>query len=49
MSEQNRHINWPQTISPEVPEEMLRVPIPVEVVEGKVLLDRRVQSQQALS
>jgi hypothetical protein len=31
MSEQNRHINWPQQISPEVPEEMPRVPIPVIV------------------
>jgi hypothetical protein len=29
MSEQNRRNNWPQTISPEVPEEMLRVPISV--------------------
>jgi hypothetical protein len=49
MSEQNQRNNWPQKISPEVPEEILRVPIPVEVVEGEVLLDKRVQSQQALS
>jgi hypothetical protein len=29
MSEQNRRINWPHEIAPEVPEEMLRMPIPV--------------------
>jgi hypothetical protein len=49
MSEQNQRNKWSHKISAEVPEEMLRVPIPVEVVEGEVLLDKRVQSQQALS
>jgi hypothetical protein len=29
MSDQHQRNNWPKTISPEVPEEMLRVPIPV--------------------
>jgi hypothetical protein len=38
MSEQNQRNNWPHKISPEISEEMLRVPIPV--IAPPVRMDR---------